>query len=130
MLTLYFHIFQGSFEVLNAILQASTHVKIVTTIVLQYAPLSVKVLNILLVVELLIYSKKYSLQQNKSYSSILQSMIITSPIRFDITMANLENYGYIAKTLIQRCINFVQCCIDVVLTSGTVENLTSDFVSF
>ena len=115
---------------MNAILQASTHVKIVTTIVLQYAPLSVKVLNILLVVELLIYSKKYSLQQNKSYSSILQSMIITSPIRFDITIANLENYGYIAKTLIQRCINFVQCCIDVVLTSGTVENLTSDFVSF
>ena len=45
MLTLYFHIFQGSFEVLNAILQASTHVEIVTTIVLQYAPLSEKVLN-------------------------------------------------------------------------------------
>ena len=43
---------------MNAILQASTHVEIVTTIALQYAPLSEKVLNILLVVELLIYSKK------------------------------------------------------------------------
>ena len=57
-------------------------------------------------------------------------MIITSPTGFYILIANLKNYDYVAKTLIKRCINVVQRCIDIVSTSGTVENLTSDFVSF
>ena len=64
MLILCFHIFQRGFEVLNAIFQASVYVTVATAItcvlhyVLHYITL---ILDILLVAELLIYSKKYFL---------------------------------------------------------------------
>ena len=62
MLILYFHIFQGGFEVLNAIFQASVYLKIVKAIVFYKMCHSVReFLNISLVVELLIYSKNISL---------------------------------------------------------------------
>ena len=79
-----------------------------------------KIFDILLVVELLIYSKKYFLiQQNKSYSSIYKSIIITSLIGFNIA---LQQYSTIAsiqltsklrcnnldKTLYQRCATLFQ----------------------
>ena len=59
MLILYFHIFQRGFEVINAIFQASVYVTIFTTVV--YYNMCHKFLDILLVFELLIYSKKYFL---------------------------------------------------------------------
>ena len=62
MLILYFHIVQKDFQVLNAIFQASVYVTIVYChCVLQYVPLLENFFDILLVVELLVYSKKYFL---------------------------------------------------------------------
>ena len=59
MLILYFYIFQRGFEVLNAIVQASVYVTIVTAIVYFTTCTTVREnLNISLVVELLTYSKK------------------------------------------------------------------------
>ena len=95
-------------------------------------------LDILLVVDLLIYSKKYFLiQQNKSYLSIYKCIIITSLIGFNIA---LQQNSFIAsiqltsklrcifavKTLYQRCVAlFRRCfnvghrrCINVVQLSG------------
>ena len=103
-----------------------------------------KLFDISLVVELLIYSKKcFLIQQNKNYSSICKSIIITSPIGFNITLTNVD------ARLKQRCINVVPtlCNVvsmlcNVVLTlfqrraltlyqrCATVENPTLDFVSF
>ena len=103
-----------------------------------------KTLDILLVVEFLKYSKNYFfIQQNKNYSSIYKSIIITSLIGFNIA---LQQYSFIASiqlTSKQRCNNVdtalcKQHCFDIVSTSATnvvstwckVENLTSYFVSF
>ena len=99
-----------------------------------------KIFDISLVVELLIYSKKcFLIQQNKNYSCICKSIIITSPIGFNIVLTNVD------ARFKQRCINVVPtlCNVistlcNVVSTSGTdvvstlcnVENPTSDFVSF
>ena len=99
-----------------------------------------KIFYILLVVRLLIYSKKYFLiQQNKIYSPIYKTIIITSPIGFYIALTKVD------ASLIRRCINveqrcfdFVQRFLDAVSTLGTdiistlykVENSTSDFVSY
>ena len=58
MLILYFHIFQRGFEVLNATFQASVYVTIVTAIVYYNMYPVTKLFDNLLVVELLIYSKK------------------------------------------------------------------------
>ena len=58
--------------------------------------------DISLVVELLIYSKKcFLIQQNKNYSSICKSIIITSPIGFNIALTNVD------ARLKQRCIKVV-----------------------
>ena len=60
------------------------------------------IFDISLVVELLIYSKKcFLIQQNKNYSSICKSIIITSPIGFNIALTNVDT------RLKQRCINVV-----------------------
>ena len=57
-----------AFEVLNAIFQAFVYATILTTICIIIYTLLEKVFNILLAVELLMYSKKYFLiQQNKTY---------------------------------------------------------------
>ena len=70
-----------------------------------------KFFDISLVVELLIYSKKCLLiQQNKNYSSICKSIIITSPIGFNIALTNVD------ARLKQRCINVVPTLCNVVLT--------------
>ena len=71
-----------------------------------------KILDILLVVELLIYSKKYFLiQQNKNYSSIYKSIIITNLIGLDIA---LQHYSFIAS--IQLTSNNVVTTLMVVST--------------
>ena len=60
MLILHFHIFQRGFEVLNAIFQASVYVTIVTSIVyynMYHCQNFFYISSV--VVELLIYSKKY-----------------------------------------------------------------------
>ena len=61
MLILHFHIFQRGFEVLNAIFQASVYVTIVTSIVYynMYHCQNFFFYISSVVVELLIYSKKY-----------------------------------------------------------------------
>ena len=57
-----------AFEILNAIFQAFVYATILTTICIIIYTLLEKVFNILLAVELLMYSKKYFLiQQNKTY---------------------------------------------------------------
>ena len=69
---------------------------------------------------------------NKSYSSIYKSTIITSSIRYNKLLTNVE------ATLKQRWCNVVQSCFDIVSTSDTdvvstlcnFENPTSNFVSF
>ena len=61
MLFLHLLIFQRGFQVLNEIFQASVNVTIVTALVYSNSTTVRKVLDILLVVELLIYSKKYFL---------------------------------------------------------------------
>ena len=61
MLILYFHIFQRGFEVSNAIFQACVYVAIVTAIVYYNSTTVRKTLDILSVVELLIYSRTYFL---------------------------------------------------------------------
>ena len=61
MLILYFDIFKTGFESLNAIFQASVYITIVTAIVYYNSTTVRKILDILLVVELLIYSKRYFL---------------------------------------------------------------------
>ena len=85
------------------------------------------------VVELLIQSKKcFITQQNKNYSSICKSIIITSPIGFNIALTNVD------ARLKQRCINVVPTLFRRCFTPGTdvvsklcnVENPASDFVSF
>ena len=59
---LYLHIFQRGFEVLNAILQASVYVTTVTSIMCYNIYHCYNIFfDILLVLELLIYSKKYFL---------------------------------------------------------------------
>ena len=58
MLVLYFHIFQGGFEVLDAIFQVSVHVTIVTIVIYYNMYYCSKICDISLVVELLICSKK------------------------------------------------------------------------
>ena len=99
-----------------------------------------KSFDILLVVEFLIYSKKYFLiQKNKNYSSICNSIIITSPTGFSIALTNVD------ARLKQRSINVVptfsyvvSTLCNVVSTSGTdivstlrkVENPTSDLSHF
>ena len=98
--------------------------------VLKYVPLLENFLNILLVVELLIYTQKYFLiYQNKNYSNY-KFLIITSPIGFNIALTEVE------ALLKQRCINIVQRCFhavstlasDFALTLCNVENPTSYFV--
>ena len=90
-------------------------------------------------VELLIYSKKCFLTyKNKNYSCICKSIIITSPIGFNIVLTNVD------ARLKQRCINVapmlynvVSTLCNVVSTSDTdvvstlcnVQNPTLDFVS-
>ena len=98
-----------------------------------------KKLDILSVVELLIYSKTHFLiQQNENYPSIYKSITITSLTGFNTA---LQQYSFIASVQLTsklRCNNVAQRCFDVVSTSGTdvvstlcnVENPTSDFVSF
>ena len=58
MLILYFHIFQRGFEVLNAIFQASVYVPVVLPLSITICTTTKKFWDILIVVELLIYSKK------------------------------------------------------------------------
>ena len=98
------------------------------------------IFSILLVVELFIYSKKYFLiYRNKNHSSVCKSVIITSPIRFNIALTNIDarlkqHCINVVPTLLRRCVMLFR----VVSTSGTgalptlcnVENPTSDFVSF
>ena len=70
-----------------------------------------KLFDISLVVELLIYSKKcFLIQQNKNYSSICKSIFITSPIRFNIALTNVD------ARLRQHCINVVPTLCNVVST--------------
>ena len=70
-----------------------------------------KFFDISLVVELLIHSKKcFLIQQNKNYSSICKSIIITSPIGFNIALTNVD------ARLKQRCINVVPTLCNVVST--------------
>ena len=70
-----------------------------------------KIFDISLVVELLIYSKKcFLIQQNKNYSCICKSIIITSPIGFNIVLTNVD------ARLKQRCINVVPTLCNVVST--------------
>ena len=66
-----------------------------------------KVLDILLVVESLIHSKKYVIKQNKNYSSIYKSIIITSLIGFNI---DLWQYSF---NLYQRFAMFFRRCFNV-----------------
>ena len=67
--------------------------------------------DISLLAELLIYSKKcFLIQQNKNYSSICKSIIITSPIGFNIALTNVD------ARLKQRCINVVPTLCNVVST--------------
>ena len=64
MLILYFHIFQGGFEVLNVIFQVSVYVTIITAILyynMYICTIVRKIFHFLLVFELLIYSKDHSL---------------------------------------------------------------------
>ena len=67
-----------------------------------------KIFDISLVVELLIYSKKcFLIQQNKNYSSICKSIIITSPIGFNIALTNVhvrlkQRFINVVSTLFQR----------------------------
>ena len=69
------------------------------------------IFHISLVVELLIYSKKcFLIQQNKNYSCICKSIIITSPIGFNIVLTNVD------ARLKQRCINVVPTLCNVVST--------------
>ena len=76
-----------------------------------------KILDISLVAELLIYSKKYLLiQQNKNYSSICKSIIITNPIGFNIALTT------VSARLKQRCINAVPLFWNVV---STLHNVVS-----
>ena len=56
MLILYFHIFQGGFEFLNAIFQASVHVTILPSLCIIIRTIVRNFFNILLVVQLLIKS--------------------------------------------------------------------------
>ena len=71
-----------------------------------------KILDILLVVELLIYSINYFLiQQNKNYSSIYKSIIITNLIGLDIA---LQHYSFTAS--IQLTSNNVVTTLMVVST--------------
>ena len=80
-----------------------------------------KSFDILLVFEFLIYSKKYFLiQKNKNYSSICNSIIITSPTGFNIALTKVD------ARLKQRSINVVptfsyvvSTLCNVVSTSGT-----------
>ena len=99
-----------------------------------------KSFDILLVVEFLIYSKKYFfIQKNKNYSSICNSIIFTSPTGFNIALTKVD------ARLKQRSINVVptfsyvvSTLCNVVSTSGTdvvstlckVENPTSDLSHF
>ena len=70
-----------------------------------------KIFDISLVVEVLIYSKNcFLIQQNKNYSSICKSIIITSPIGFNIALTNVD------ARLKQRCINVVPTLCNVVST--------------
>ena len=69
------------------------------------------IFHISLVVELLIYSKKYFLiYQNKNYSSICKFIIITSPIGFNIALTNVD------AMLKQRCINVASTLCNVFST--------------
>ena len=91
MLILHFHIFERGLEVLNAIFQTSLYLTIVIAIVYCVFTTVRKIFDILLVVELLIYSKKcFLIQQNKNSSSIYKSIIITSPIGFNIALTNVH----------------------------------------
>ena len=74
--------------------------------------------DISLAVELLICGKKsFLMRQNKNYSCICKSIIITNPTGFNIALTNVN------ARLKQRCIN-------VASTLCNVDNPTSDFVSF
>ena len=76
-----------------------------------------KFFDISLVAELLIYIKKCLLiQQNKNYSSIGKSIIITNPIGFNIALTT------VSARLKQRCINFVPTLCNVV---STLHNVVS-----
>ena len=67
--------------------------------------------DISLVAESLIQSKKcFLIQQNKNYSCICKSTIITSPITFNIALTNID------AMLKQRCINIVPTLRNVVST--------------
>ena len=91
MLILYFHIFERGFEVLNAIFQTSLYLTIVIAILYCVCTTVGKIFDILLVVELLIYSKRcFLIWQNKNSSSIYISIIISSPIGFNIALTNVR----------------------------------------
>ena len=69
------------------------------------------VFDISLVVELLIYRKECSpIYQNKNYSSICKSMVITSLTGFNIALTNVD------ARLKQRCINVVPTLCNIVST--------------
>ena len=69
------------------------------------------VFDISLVVELLIYRKECSpIYQNKNYSSICKSMVITSLTGFNIALTNVD------ARLKQRCINLLPTLCNVVST--------------
>ena len=99
-----------------------------------------KSFDILLVVEFLIYSKKYFLiQKNKNYSSICNSIIITSPTGFNIALTKVDarlkqrsiivvpTFSYVVSTL---CNVVSTSGTDVVSTLCKVENPTSDLSHF
>ena len=87
--------------------------------VLQYVPPVRKIFDISLVVELLIYSEKcFLIWQNKSYSSICKSIIITSPIGFNIVFTNVD------ARLKQHCINAISTLCNVVSTLFQRRTLT------
>ena len=76
-----------------------------------------KVFELLLVVELLIYSKKYFLiQQNKNYSSIYKSIFITSLIGFNIAFQQYSFITSIQLTSKLHCNNVDTTLCNVVST--------------
>ena len=96
MLISYFHIFQRGFQVLNAIFQACVCVSpLLLSLCITICVTVRKIFDILLGVELLIYSKKHFLiQQNNNYSSVYKSRMITRLIGFNIP---LQQCSFIAS---------------------------------
>ena len=69
-----------------------------------------KIFDVSLVVDLSMYSKKcFLIQQNKNYSCICKSIIITSPIGFNIVLTNVDaRLKQRCATLIRRCVTLFQ----------------------